>query len=528
MDSQYADVAQSIDHSEIPEPKTIEEAFSCEHKTEWKSAADSEYQSLMENDTWDLVELPDGREVVGSKWVFKVKRDSAGKVERFKGRLVAQGFSQIYGIDFEETFSPVVRFSTIRTLLALAAKTGMLVHQMDVVTAFLHGELEEEIFMQQPSGYEVPGKEHLVCKLKKSLYGLKQSPRCWNKAFQGYMQQIGFQQSNADPCVFIQHTDPITIVAVYVDDLIIITDNNDRMSQLKKALSDRFKMKDLGQLHYCLGVSVVHNDDGILLHQKQYITSLLERFGLTEAKPVSTPSDLNVQLVKDDGVSKGVDPVKYQSMVGSLLYAAMGTRPDIGQAVGAVSKFNSKPTETHLTAVKRIFRYLKGTMDLGLRYKRAGGPVLGYSDADWAGDHDNRHSTTGNLFMLSNGAISWLSKRQSVVALSTSEAEYVALNMAAQEATWLQKLLGELKIPSKPITLFEDNQGAIALAKNPVAHSRTKHIDIRFHFVREAQENGVIDIQYCPTEEMAADVLTKPIPKGQFEKLRELMGLDII
>ena len=388
----------------------------------------------MQNETWELVELPEDREAIGCKWVFKVKYTSSGEIERFKGRLVAKGYAQKHGIDFDETFSPVVRFSSVRALLAFGVQKDMLIHQMDVVTAFLNGELSEEIYMQQPNGYVITGKEHLVCKLKKSLYGLKQSPRCWYNAFHMYVESIGFQQSTADPCVYIRLRDG-TVVAVYVDDLIVLSKTIAEMQDVKKKLSERFKMKDMGKLHYCLGISISHDEENhcIFLQQKQYILKMLKRFGLAEAKTVSTPADLNVTLVKDDGVSKDVDSTLYQSMVGSLLYAAMATRPDIAQSVGVISKFNSNPSEAHLTAVKRVLRYLKRTVDLALKYqKQEDESLIGYSDADWAGDCDDRHSTTGNVFLMAGGAVSWLSKKQAIVALSTSEAEYVALSSATQ------------------------------------------------------------------------------------------------
>ena len=357
--NEFADTAK-VDHvaynvCQITEPVTIEEALASENATEWKAAADSEYESLMENETWKLTELPKDRDAIGCKWVFKVKYTSDGKVERFKARLVAKGYAQRYHVDYDETFSPVVRFSSIRALLAFAVQNNMLVHQMDAVTAFLNGTLDEEIYMQQPTGYIMPNNEHLVCKLKKSLYGLKQSPRCWNKAFCEYIETVGFCQSAADPCVFVRIVDTLAIVAVYVDDLILISATSEGMENVKKSLADRFKMKDMGPLHYCLGVSIIQEDGRILLHQKQYILNMVKRYGLAEAHPVSTPADINVNLVKDDGISKDVDPVKYQSMVGSLLYAAMATRPDIAHAVGAVSKFNSRPSAAHLTAVKRIY-----------------------------------------------------------------------------------------------------------------------------------------------------------------------------
>jgi hypothetical protein len=514
---------------QITEPTTMEEALTSDHAREWTEAADSEYESLLKNETWELVELPPDRKPIGSKWVFKIKHGKDGKVDRFKARLVAKGYAQKYGIDYDETFSPVVRFSSIRLLLTFAVQRDMLIHQMDAVTAFLNGKLDEEIYMEQPDGYIKPGQEQLVCKLKRSLYGLKQSPRCWNKAFQEYMGCIGFAQSAADPCVYIKIANVLTIVAVYVDDLIVISETAEEMEKIKKELAVQFKMKDMGELHYCLGMSIEQDKEqnSIKLHQKEYICSMIEKYGLSEANPVSTPVDVNVKLVKDDEISKEVDPKLYQSMVGSLLYAAMTTRPDIAYAVGVVSKFNSKPSEAHLTAVKRILRYLKGTADLALKYQKSDhGMLIGYSDADWAGDLDDRHSTTGNLFLMEEGAVSWLSKKQATVSLSTAEAEYVALSKATQEAVWLRRLLVDLQMPpDNPTLIMEDNQGAIAMARNPVGHARTKHIDIRYHFVREALEQGTIDVQYCPTKEMLADLFTKPLPREQFEKLRSGIGL---
>ena len=516
-----------LDEVQIEEPKGIEEALKDQ---EWKEAADSEYQSLMENETWKLVKLPTGRKPVGCKWIFKTKRTSDGKVERYKARLVAKGYTQKPGEDYDETFSPVVRYSSIRTLLAFAIQNGMIIHQMDVVTAFLNGTLDEDIYMEQPPGYIKKGEEHLVCKLKRSLYGLKQSSRCWNTVFKQYMESINFKQCTADPCIFITGEEAdLTIVAVYVDDLIVIAKTPETIKKIKESLAAHFKMKDLGKLHYCLGISIQHDEErgSLWMDQRQYIQLLLKRYGLSQAKTATTPADINVKLVKNDGVSKPVNPLNYQSMVGSLLYAAITTRPDIAQAVGAVSKFNSCPTEAHLTAVKRIFRYLKGTIDLCIKYERsADNRLVGFSDADWAGDLNDRHSTTGNLFMMSGAAIDWISKKQPVVALSTTEAEYVALSAATQEAVWLSRLLTDIKAPPKaPILIKEDNQGTIAVARNPVSHNRTKHIDIKFHYVREALEDGIIDLTYCPTEQMTADMLTKPLARQKFETFRLKMGL---
>ena len=433
----------------IDEPTTIQEARSGDHAAEWKVATDLEYNSLIENKTWRLVELPPGRKVVGCKWVFKLKHSCDDTVERFKARLVAKGYTQKYGIDYDETFSPVVRFSSIRCLLAFAVQNDFLIHQMDVETAFLNGKLDEEIYMQQPEGYVKPGEEHLVCKLEKSLYGLKQSSRCWNKVFQECIEKIGFIQASADPCVFTRN-DALTIIGVHFDDLMILARNITQMRSVKDSLKLQFKMKDMGELHYYVGVCIVQDvkNKQVFLHQGHYVEKMVEKFAQTEAKPVSTPADLNVKLQKEDGFSKPVDVTSYQSIVGSLLYTAIETRPDIAQAVGVVSKFCANPTQNHLTATKRTLRYLKATAYLRLSYKKcANGNLIGYSDADWAGDMDDRHSTSRNVFFLAYGAVSWLSKRQATVALSKTEAEYVALSKATQEAIWLRRLLADIGEP---------------------------------------------------------------------------------
>lgn len=506
------------------EPSTMEEAMLSPDADKWKKAAQSEYNSLIDNGTWELVPLPEGKKTIGCRWVFKIKYKEDGDIERYKCRLVAKGYSQSQGIDYEETFSPVVRYSSIRTLLALAAQKKLEVHQMDVETAFLNGDLEEEIYMDQPDGFKED--ETLVCRLKKSLYGLKQSPRCWNKKLTNFLIEEGFEQSKADPCVFVKVEEGrLSVIEAYVDDLIMMTE--DDVTKLKKLLSSEFKMKDLGQIHFCVGICIKRTEDGeYQIHQKPYIESVLKRFGMEDAKEVSTPADVNVKLEQDDGFSKPVDPVEYKSMLGCLLYIAMGTRPDIAYAVAAVCRYSSSPTELHMTALKRILRYLKRTKELSLHYTQQNSNLVCYSDADWAGDRDDRKSTTGNVHLLGNGAISWLSKKQSTVALSTSEAEYIALCSATQETVHLRSLLSDLGFKQEvPTRTFEDNQGAISLARNPVAHKRTKHIDVKYHFIREAVENRIIALEYCPTDEMTADLCTKPIPRYQFERLRFKLGI---
>ena len=516
------------------EPRTMSEALKTPEADAWKAAAEAELESLAVNNAWELVPLPPGKKTIGCRWVFKVKRKEDGSVDRYKCRLVAKGYSQRPGIDFDETFSPVVMFTTIRAMIAYATHRGMLIHQMDVVTAFLNGQLDEEIYMDQPEGFKEPEKEGLVCRLQKSLYGLKQSPRCWNRELREFLISEGFTQNQADPCLFyhmMNENGSLVVIAVYVDDLIIAADRDEDIEATKKMLTHRFRMKDLGELSFILGIGVKQDKAAgtVALQQRQYVLNLLRRYRMADTSPVSTHADVNVKLMKDDGVSKPADQELYQSLVGSLLYAAVATRPDIAQAVSVVAKYTATPSEAHMTAARRILKYLKGTSSMSLVYRREGGDLHAYSDADWAGDQDDRRSTTGNVMLLAGAAISWLSKKQPSVALSTTGAEYIALSQCAQEIVWVRRLLHEIGKSSEfPTKVFEDNQGAIKLAGNPGSSKRTRHIDIRFHFTREAIEEGVIELVYCNTTEMTADLLTKPIPRQQFEKLRQKLGMDIV
>ena len=474
------------------------------------------------------VELPAGRKTVGCKWVFKEKVGADGNVDRYKARLVAQGFSQQYGLDYDETFSPVVRTESVHTLIALATQKNLLLNQMDVTTAFLNGILEEEVYMKQPEGFVVKGKEKMVCRLNKSIYGLKQSPRCWNAVLHEHLCKIGFTQSTSDPCIYTSDGE-LTILAVFVDDILLATSSTSRLDEVKQAIARKFTVKDMGELKYFLGVTVDQktNPAVIGLCQSAYTRKLLQKFKMDGAKPVATPVDTSQKLVKADDDSELFDKGLYQSAVGSLLYLAMWTRPDIAYAVGMVSKYCSKPSKEHWTAVKRIMHYLQGTVDYGLCYdKGSHSKCTGYSDADWAGDIDDRRSTSGYVFSMSGGAISWRSKRQTCVSLSTAEAEYIALASAAQEAVWLQRLLQDMKaVPSRPMIINEDNQSAIALTKNPQFHGRTKHVDIKFHYIREQVEQQNIKLVFCPSDNMMADFLTKGLTREKFCKNREMTGL---
>jgi hypothetical protein len=514
-------------------PRTYNEAMKTSESEKWLEAMESEMKSLAKNNVWELVPLPKGRKLVDCRWVLGRKYNSEGKPDRYKARLVAKGFTQEYGLDYEETFAPVVHFNSLRMFLTLAVYSKMNVQQMDVVTAFLYGELEEEIFMKQAPGFEEKTEDGLVCKLKKSLYGLKQSPRQWYKLLDKFLRDKGYRRSDVDPCIYVKGDDKdVIMIALYVDDLIIASNSEKLMKETKRNLCDRFEMKDLGRLHYCLGIEIVWRDNGTcMFNQSKYIGNVLERFGMKDCKPVSTPINSGTKLTKemspktDEEISE-MNLVPYRSAVGSLIYLVTGTRPDIAVAVGEVAKYSNNPGKQHWMAVKRILRYLKETINFGINCDPKSIDLEGYSDADWAGDLDTRRSTTGYLFKLGGVPICWKSKRQPTVALSTAEAEYMALSMAVQTAIWIRKLLKDFDFASEePTVIYEDNQGCIAMAKNPVNHERTKHIDIRYNFVRERVEDKTIVVKYLETTEMLADILTKGLSRDQHRKLCEEIGI---
>ena len=513
------------------EPKTVSEALSSEKSKEWSQAMENEMKSLNENKVWELVKLPKGRKAIGCKWIFKTKIDGDGKVERHKARLVAQGYTQKFGVDYDQTFSPVVSFESIRSIIAIAAQNGLKLHQMDVKTAFLNGELSEEIFLKQPEGFVVKGYEDHVCKLNRSIYGLKQSARCWNYELDKKLKEMGFKQSKSDPCIYIKDTkEGYCIIAVYVDDLIVGGENEKNITHTKKTISDIFEVTDMGTLHYFLGVKVIQNlsTGEIWIGQPNFTKELLKKLQMAESKAVETPSDPSMKLTKKTENEEEFNKVKYQSAVGSLLYLSTRTRPDIAYAVGNSARYCSEPTNSHWCAVKRILRYLRGTTDLGLLYRPDNTNLCGYSDADWAGDINDRKSTSGYVFIMSGSAISWRSKKQSSVALSTAEAEYIALSSATQEVMWLRQLFSSLlkdyKL-SESTTIYEDNQSAICMARNNQSHGRSKHVDIKYHFVREQVEKQTINVVYCESEQMTADILTKGVLNYQFKKLRSKLGM---
>ncbi|GAB2289900.1 hypothetical protein Dimus_038074 [Dionaea muscipula] len=507
----------------------------------WAYAMDEEINAINKNRTWELVDLPKGCKAIGVKWVYKLKKDSDGNVVKQKARLVVKGYNQQPGVDFNEVFAPVARIETVRLLIALAAQFKWKLYQMDFKSAFLNGVLEEDVYVQQPQGYVKQGSENKVLKLHKALYGLKQAPRTWNITLDAFLQRLNFVRCPHEYALYVRKSNGnLLIVCVYVDDLIITGSSVVLIEEFKSKLIHEFDMTDLGLLNYYLGIQVVQSSTGIFISQQSYIKKLLELYGMEHCKAVSTRMAVGTKLSRV-GNGEFVDSSVYRSMVGSLRYVTC-TRPDVLYSVGVVCRFMEKPREDHLAAFKRIFRYLKGTLNYGLWYSSSSTssavssssptPVatettlIGYSDSDWGGDADCKRSTTGFLFCYGGIAFTWVSKLQPIVTLSYSESEYVAAASSVIHCLWLRQLLRELEMEHlQPTVVRVDNQSAIAIAKNPVYHDRSKHIDVRFHILREAIARGDVELAYVRTQYQLADLMTKALGYQSFARLRGLLGL---
>jgi len=503
----------------LEDPIDVEEIYNRDDKDEWTQAMRDEFNSLIENQTWELVILPKDKRVIKTKWIFKTKRDANGNLARRKARLVAKGFTQRYGVDYNETFAPVIRYQNVRLLIALAVKYGLKIHQLDAITAFLQGNVEEELYIEQPEGFN-DGSDR-VCRLKKAIYGLKQAGRQWNKTLDSELRNMSLTKSKLDPCLYFEEGMKL-FIAIYVDDFLIFYENEDKLKNLVAMLSSRFRMKDIGKCQSCIGIRIQQSINEITLDQTAYINEVLTRFGMNDAKPVKNPCDTSVKLVES---CENDETVPYQQAVGCLLFIAQGTRPDIAFAVHQVSKFNNKHDQNHWMAVKRIMRYLNGSKHLRLCYNKCEENVHGFVDADWAADANDRKSVTGYIFKIESGAVSWKSTKQPTVSLSSTEAEYIAMGAAVQEGIYLKQLLTELKIDEQSIKICVDNTSAIALAKSDGFRPRTKHIDIKNHFLREAVENKLIDFEYVNTKWNVADMLTKGMTGELLMRHREAAGL---
>jgi hypothetical protein len=513
-------------------PKSYDEAMHDPDAKMWKEAMDREMASIQNAKTYSIQRPTVGqlrKRPVKNRWVFTKKYDKNGNVTKFKARLVAKGFTQTKGIDYEETFSPVAKFKSIRLLAALCAKFGLEACQDDVPTAFLKGDLKEEIWMEQVQGYEVGDPEVDKCLLNRTLYGLKQSPREWNQVIHRYLCAEEFVQSKADPCIYVKKKNEQTLfVGVYVDDIISVG-KGELLTNFRTALKKHFRMTEGGKLEWYLGIAFNKLEDGtVTLDQSHYLKQKLVEFNqYIGPGGVSSPLPADYQAILTAAESEDVigEDFPYRQMVGSLMYAMLGTRPDLVTALSVVSKFLDQPKPSHSRLLKRIYHYVRANLDLKLHYTPTSETTLkGYADASYANEV-NYKSRSGYACTVGGALISWYSGTQSVVAQSSAEAEYYAAVAAANEILWLKQLLYDVGYPQDTVEIFEDNQACIALTKNPEDHKRTKHVQVKYHVVRDYVNRGDVKFVYCPTQDQFADIFTKGVSGQRLRMILRQLGL---
>ncbi|KAI9186576.1 hypothetical protein LWI28_018726 [Acer negundo] len=473
----------------------------------------SELQALRANGTWSLATLPAGKTPIGYRWVYKVKRRSDGSVGRYKARLVAKGFTQLEGIDYQDTFSPTAKIISVHCLLALAATYGWSLHQMDFNNAFLHGDLSEEIYMSPPPGLRRQGEEHLVCRLHKSLYSLKQASGQWFVKFTEAICSAGYNQSRVYYSLFTRTKGKLfTTLLIYVDDILITGNDSISIAETKTFLHSHFHLKDLGKLKYFLGIEFSASKNSIFISQRKYALEIIKDAGLLSAAPVDTPMERGLKLSDNSDLLKELG--QYRRLVGRLIYLTV-SRPDITYAVHVLSRFMHQPQRLHMDAALRVVRYLKSTPGQGLFFSsNSDFKLRAYCDSDWAGCPLTRRSTSGYCVFLGSSLISWRSKRQKIVSLSSAKAEYRAMTGACCELTWLRFLLKDLGFTHhEPALLYCDNKVALHIAANPVFHERSRHIEMDCHYIRDKIQDGSIITRYVNSAHQLADVLTKPLGK---------------
>lgn len=506
----------------IVNPQSFDEAINSPQCQFWIKAMQEEMDSLHKNNTYvfvDHIECP--KAPLKSKWIYKTKLDENGDITRFKARLCVKGCSQQPGIDYDQTFSPVARYETIRTLLAIAAKRNLILCQFDIATAFLIGELKEVIYMNQPEGF--CDGTFRVCRLVKSLYGLKQALRAWNSTFDRFLQSFGLQKSTNDPCLYVSST---LYLVLYVDDGLIAAQSGEEADQLIHAMKQCFDVKT-SEARFSLGLQIErnHHQQAIRIHQQAYITAILEKFQMVDCNPVHTPAEAGKILVKNTDMKADVP---YRQIIGSLMYLTVSTKPDIAFIVGRLCQHLGNPSFDHWQAAKRVLAYLKATSDHGIIYYGSNEPILRvYTDADSQCTlTQTRKSTSGVVVTFLDSPILWLSHKQGVVADSTTYAEYVAAHDGAREVVWVRRLLVDFCCEqTQPTDLFCDNEAAIKLITNPQFHRRTKHIDTQFHYVRDVYGNHQINIVPISTKEQLADLFTKPLPQPTFHNLKTMLNI---
>ncbi|KAI3692626.1 hypothetical protein L6452_32446 [Arctium lappa] len=504
------------------EPKKAHDAMK---ESSWIEAMQEELLQFKLQDVWDLVDLPKGHRAIGTKWIFRNKRDERGIVIRNKARLVAQGYTQEEGIDYEEVFAPVARIEAIRLFLAYASYMNFKVYQMDVKSAFLYGSIEEEVYVCQPPGFENPSYPDRVYKLKKALYGLHQAPRAWYDTLSSYLLENGFEREVIDKTLFIKRKKKeILLVQIYVDDIIFGSTRDNMCKEFEDLMHQRFKMSSMGELTFFLGLQVQQKSDGIFFCQSKYVQDILTKFGFSESKTASTPMETHKQITADlEG--EDMDVHHYRSMIGSLMYLT-ASRPDIMFPVCVCARFQVRPKQSHFQAVKRIFRYLKGQPRLGLWYPHDSPfDLIAYSDSDLGGANLDRKSTSGGCQFLGARLVSWQCKKQTTVSTSTTEAEYIAAASCCSQVLWIQNQMLDYGVTFLHTPIFIDNSSAISIVNNPVKHSKTKHIEIRYHFIRDCNEKKLVQVVNVHTDNQFADLFTKAFDVGRFTFLVTSVGM---
>lgn len=499
-------------------PSSVEELEFRKDKILWMGAVREELSVLDESETWEVVPRPKCVKPLDTKWVFTLKTLPDDSIVH-KARLVVKGFQQKG--NFEDIYSPVLKMQTLRILLSVAVFRKYEIHQMDVKGAFLYGRIDEEIFLNPPSGTNIP--KDCSLKLKKSLYGLKKSPKYWYERFTEVMEKEGFTRSENDYCLFRKES---LFVLLYVDDLLILGNNINEIESLKKFLCSNFRMKDMGNnnLRY-LGICIRWEGDNLLIDQNEYLRSILIKYKMHDCKPVGTPLDPKFRIEKDYEVDMTLEH-KVRSLIGSLMYATIGTRPDLAASVYYLGRYQSKPCYDVWLGLKHILRYVKGTLNYKLVYKKNNDEnvMVGFADADWASSLEDRASTSGYLIKVYGNTVTWRSKKQNVIVISTTEAEYVALCEATIEVCWVMKLLKDLNIECNSCLLLEDNQSTIKSIRNP-DQKRLRHIDIKYNFIKSKVTDGTIMIKYINTKEQQADMLTKFVSREVLKYLLNKIGL---
>lgn len=512
--------------NEIREPKSYHDAINSTERAQWLEAMQDELESLQANQTWELVSLPEGRTAIGSKWVYKVKRDVDGQVNRFKARLVAQGFSQKFGVDYDEVFAPVATHTSFRILLSIAGKEKMMVNHFDVKTAFLNGKLSETIFMQQPPGFQDNNEQ--VCLLKKSIYGLKQAARSWNMVLHEALEKMGFKQCINDLCFYYGNiSGKLSYILVYVDDIIVACNTSTQMNYIGNTLSKNFTIVNLGKIKHYLGIEITQDYKGnFQLFQSSYIGKVVNEYGMQDSKNVKTPMDVSYGKSEDSTLLE--TNMKYRKLIGQLLYISVNSRPDISAAVNILAQKVANPTMEDWSQCKRVLKYLKSTSQLKLNLSNDENEqsLVGYADANWAEERTERKSNSGRIYFYNGGTIGWSCQKQSIVATSTCEAEFISLSEASKDAKWLRQLLEEIHYPiNEPTLIYNDNQSCLRLVNDDKFSFRTKHIDTKYKLTKDLVKKGIIRCTYCPTEEMIADILTKPLTAPKHVTLREKCNL---